>query len=148
MTQGCAFPQHNSRGIVSVRLEPARTSLSGRPEFLQPPAKVQAAPKPLGPRKCISCGVTDVAQTIHDETVHSVTIELRYLKAENELTPYLKAKGWRYRFHQGRHSMERDICRACLIAHGEMEKEFQQKRSRELKKSGNHDTYYTALCGE
>jgi hypothetical protein len=137
-----------------VRLEPSRSSLSGRPEFLQAP-KVQTSAPVVRKRKCSSCGLADVAQDLSGELSHSVTVELRYIDgvqneqaARAKITPYLAGRGWKYKFHLGRFAMERDICRACLIAHTEMEKEFAQKRSRELKSGTQADAYYMALCGD
>lgn len=138
-----------------MKLEPGRTSLSGRPEFLQPPPPAPIAIKPLGPRHCSSCNCIDVTQIVQGEygtdgaqkIEHKVTIELRYLKAREDCTGYLQSKGWRYRFHQGRHAMERFICRSCLAEHGFMEKEFRQKKARELRHGSQPDAYYMAICG-
>lgn len=130
-----------------------RTSLAGRPEFLRPASQVEK-PIALVPRKCAMCGVLDVVQTWNDEPMHSVSIELRYIAAANEevakqkITHYLTSRGWRFRFHLGRFAMERDICRACLVAHKELEAEFKRKRTNELKSSLKSDSYYLALCGD
>lgn len=138
-----------------MKLEPGRTSLSGRPEFLRAALPVQtSAPAVLAPRKCCACGTADVVQLIEGEPDHSVAIELRFIAAQNEeqakkqITPYLKTRGWRYRFHLARHAMERDICRPCLIAHEEIEREFKRKRSSEINSSGNAESYYAVLCGD
>lgn len=130
-----------------------RTSLSGRPEFLRPAVQVQK-PVALATRKCAMCGIPDVVQMWDDSPEHSVTVELRYLTAANEevakqkITPYLVSRGWRYKYHLGRFAMERDICRACLIAHKELEDEFKRKRTNEMKSSMQSDSYYLALCGD
>lgn len=136
-----------------MKLSPGRTSLSGRPEFLRPAVVQTSAPAPVQ-RKCCLCGLLNVAHLIDGEPQHTVTIELRFLTAQNEaqakekVTPYLASRGWRYRYHLGRHAMERDICRACLIAHQEIGREFQRKKSNELKANNNSDSYYLALCGD
>lgn len=135
-----------------MKLEPSRASLSGRPEFLRPPAPVQTSAIPLGPRFCASCGVEDVVHLAHEEggtrVEHSVTIELRYLKKRDDYTPRLQAQGWKPRIHQGREAMERFMCRPCIAGHEEMDKEFRQKRATELRSNQQRDTYYTAVCGE
>lgn len=136
-----------------MKLEPGRTSLSGRPEFLKPAPVQMSAPVPIE-RKCCACGLKDVVHLIEDQPEHSVTIELHFLKAENEqqarklVTPYLASRGWRYKFHLGRHAMERDICRPCMLAHNELEQEFKRKRTNELKSNLNSDSYFLALCGD
>jgi hypothetical protein len=132
-----------------MKLEQERESLSGRQIVAEPIA-------PVGPRTCVSCGVEDVAREVEGQYgvtgqklfEHLVTIELRYLKKPEDCTSYLKARGWSFRVHQGRPAMQRFICRPCMNAHAIMEKEFKLKRSRELGSNSNHDTYYTALCGE
>jgi hypothetical protein len=100
------------------------------------------------------CGTPDVVQLIDDAPDHSVAVELKFLVAANEqvarqqITPYKAARGWRYKFHLGRFAMERDICRGCLIAHQEIEREFSRKRTQELKSSMQSDSYYLSLCGD
>jgi hypothetical protein len=94
------------------------------------------------------CGCQDQASLIEGDKVHhSVTIELRYLKERQQCTPNREAHGWRHRLHQGRHAMERFICRRCLKSTEEMSKEFRLKREKELGRA-NHDPYYLAVCGE
>lgn len=136
-----------------MKLEPGRETLSGLP--FQPPP-IAPPPVKVGPRTCSACGVADVTQRIEgyfDERgetriEHLVTIELRYLKKPEELTAYLKSKGWRGKKHQGRDAMERFVCRPCLIAQREMSQEFSRKRSKELRSSSNTDSYYRTLCGD
>lgn len=135
-----------------MKLEPGRTTLSGRPEFLRP-APVQTSAPPVAQRRCAACNVEDIVHLVGGESVHTITIELRYIEAANEevgkqkVTPYLKARGWRYRYHLGRHAMERDICRPCMEAQRAMRKEFQRKRENELKSGSNSESYYLAVCG-
>jgi hypothetical protein len=137
-----------------VKLSPGRTSLSGRPEFLRPLAPIQTSAAAPVQRKCCACGKHDIVHLIEGEPDHTVTIELKYLQAKNEemakaqITPYMASRGWRYKFHLGRFAKERDICRACLIAHQEIEKEFRSKRTNELKSNLNSDSYYLAVCGD
>lgn len=135
-----------------MRLEPGRTSLSGRPDFLRPPEPVQTSAIALAPRFCASCGCEDLIQTVHEEggsrIEHKVTIELKYLKKPEECTFYMQSKGWKPRILQGRPAMERFICRPCITGHELMQKEFSQKRAKELRSSANHDTFYSAMCGE
>ena len=135
-----------------MKLEPGRTSLSGRPEFLRP-AVVQTPAIAPRARKCSMCGVSDIASEMEGEPHHSVTIDLRWIPAKNEAEAKQQvlgraSRGWRYKFHLGRYAMERDICRPCLIRHQEMEQEFKRKRSNESKSSMQSDSYYLAVCGE
>jgi len=105
-------------------------------------------------RACCACGKPDAVRVMDGKADHSVTVELKFITAQNpeqakrQITPYLAARGWRYRFHLGRHAMERDICRECLNAHSEMSKEFSRKRTNELKSSMNSESYYLAICGD
>lgn len=131
-----------------------RSSLSGRPEFLQPAVAVKAPAVPVGPRICCACKQADIVQIVDDAPHHSVTLELRWIGALNEaqarqkISGYLAQRGWRYKFHLGKHAMERDICRECLMRHREIEREFKRKKSNELKSSSNSESYYMALCGD
>jgi hypothetical protein len=130
-----------------------RASLSGKPEFLRPAPVVQTS-APVLRRKCCMCGKPDVVQTIEGEPDHSVAVELKFVTAANEdvakamVTPRMAARGWRYKLHLGRHALERDICRVCLLAHREIQHEFAAKRSSELKSSTQSESYYLALCGD
>ena len=116
---------------------------------------ISIAPAKIVARVCSVCGCRDVTNIVEGEAdnfgekriEHLVTIELRYLRSQQEFTPNRAARGWRHRIHQGRNAMERFVCRPCLIATQEMSKEFRQKRSRELGIK-NHDPYYMAVCGE
>lgn len=136
-----------------MRLEPDRDNLSGTsfPPVAQPIKAV-----PLAPRKCITCGCEDAVHRVEGQfeangetkLEHLVTIELRYLKRPEDLTPYLKSRGWKAFKHQGRDAMQRFICRQCMQAHREMENEFRSKKSNELRSSSSRDTYYRALCGD
>lgn len=136
-----------------MKLEPGRASLSGRPDFLRP-APVEKAPVVPKQRKCCMCQIPDVMHLVDNEPHHTVTIELRWIEAQNEaqaqqkITDYLKARGWHYRFHLGKHAMERDICRSCLVRHQEIEQEFRRKKKEELNSSSNSESYYLALCGD
>jgi hypothetical protein len=102
----------------------------------------------------VKCGVGNVAHLLHGEMENSLESELKYLTAQNKeqaqamITPYLASRGWKYRYHLGRHAMERDICKPCLEGCREMEREFAQKRSRELKSGSQADAYYMAICGD
>lgn len=137
-----------------MKLEPLRGSLSGRPEFLREKVAavpVQAAPLP---RKCCECGLVDALHDFGDEKVNSVAVELKFIDAPNEVvakqrvTANFKAHGWQYRIHLGRHAMVRDICRPCMEAHREIQKEFKAKKAAELNSSLNSESYYLALCGD
>jgi hypothetical protein len=100
------------------------------------------------------CRLPNTTHLVDGEPENTITVELKFLDAPNEavakqrITPYLKARGWKYRMHLGRHAMERDICRDCLERHAILEGEFQRKRSNELKASVYSDSYYSALCGD
>jgi hypothetical protein len=95
----------------------------------------------------VSAAVGELDKLGNQRIEHRVTIELRYLKSQDECTAARRAHGWRYKLHQARHAMERFLCRPCLIATQEMSKEFGSKREKELGKQ-NADPYYLALCGE
>lgn len=84
---------------------------------------------------------------------HYVTIDLRFIKsaqsdfeAKKKITPYLASRGWKYKLFQGRHAMERLICRPCLRETSIMERDWERKAhgDRGSKLSG----FYGALCGE
>jgi len=94
------------------------------------------------------CSKADVVQAVGDEVQHLVEIELRYTKERSPISTYMASKGWKYKYHLGRHALERDICIYCLAAHDEMDKEFRQKKARDLKSGKHSDGYYMALCGD
>lgn len=107
------------------------------------------------PRRCTKCGLEDLVTAVQGEydiagaprLEHRVTIELRYLAKKEQCTPYLQLSGWRPKIIQGRPAMERFICRPCLNGGREMEREWAQKRAKELKSGGkNHDDFYLAIC--
>jgi hypothetical protein len=82
---------------------------------------------------------------------HSVTVDLRYLtgvsteaEALNKMTPYLKSKGWAYKFWQRRHAMERMICRPCMREVELMERDWRTKRDGERR--ANTESFYGELC--
>jgi hypothetical protein len=83
---------------------------------------------------------------------HSVTIELRFLRAHSEtearrqISQYLVNRGWRYRMHQARHAMERFICRPCLRQVTEMQRDWERKAQNE--KRDNVEDYYQLICGD
>lgn len=116
---------------------------------------VSIAPVKSVPRTCSVCGCADHLTAVEGDLdprgnkriEHRVTIELRYLRQREDFTAHLQVRGWRYKLHQGRHAMERFVCRACLIATQEMGREFRLKRQKELGMQ-NHDPYYLAVCGE
>ena len=83
---------------------------------------------------------------------HSVTVELRYLRALSEadakrqITDYLVSRGWRYRLHQARHAMERFICRQCLRQVTEMQRDWDRKSQEERRT--NVESYYELICND
>lgn len=140
------------------KLEPDRSSLSGysvkRETSSSATAPISSGkPVSVEVRHCSVCGCAD--QTVESGEVdplgrkkldHLVTIELRYLKRKEDLTPYLRNKGWRYKLHQARDAMERFICRACLREVTAMERDWARKRDGERRQ--NVDNFYGVLCGE
>lgn len=142
-------------------LAPGRKTLSGAP--ISPLGKAvpqPAAATPPESRKCANCGIADCASPIEGEfdergnqkIEHLVTVELRYLKVNTEaeakkrITAYLKGKGWRYRLHQGKHAMERFVCRPCLRALAVMERDWARKADQDNSK--NKESYYGLLCND
>jgi hypothetical protein len=102
-------------------------------------------------RRCSVCGCGD--QTLESgesdplgrkKVDHLVTIELRYLRRKEDLTLYLKNKGWRYKLHQARDAMERFICRPCLREVTVMERDWARKREGEREQ--NTENFYQLLC--
>lgn len=140
------------------KLEPERNSLSGysvkRETSLSATALISSVKQASAEvRRCSVCGCAD--QTVESGEVdplgrkkldHLVTIELRYLRRKEDLTLYLKNKGWRYKLHQARDAMERFICRPCLREVTEMERDWARKRDGERRQ--NFDNFYGVLCGE
>lgn len=110
---------------------------------------------PAGPRLCSVCGDADHQVLIDGETdatgkpkvEHHVTIELQYVKDKSVLTAYRVARGWRYKFHQGRHAIERFICRPCLRGAAVMQRDWQRKVANDTgSRRANHDSFYGDLC--
>lgn len=145
-----------------TKLEPGRISLAGQRSssfrkalaLAEPEVRKPAPPEP--PRKCCSCGKDDVTRIVEGEyepsgaqrVEHSVTIEFRYIKRPEDCTSYMQSKGWKYRKHQAKHTMERFICRPCLADRSLMQREFSSKKASDMKQGMAHDTYYSVLCGE
>lgn len=129
------------------------------PQDLLRQARAPLPKAPPKPRVCCQCGAPDRVEhspQLDDkgdpQVEHFVTIELRYVKNENELTRRLVGQGWHWKppnkMHQGRLAIERLICRPCMNRHGIMEREWRSKRAAETKTTVNHDTYYQLLCEE
>lgn len=130
-----------------MRLEPLRETLTGKPQVA--PEAVQLAPLA---RICSICSATDEA-TQRDGNVdfagrplieHSVTTELRYIKKREDVTRYFTSRGWRYRFHLGRHAMERMLCRSCLNEVSFLQRDFDRKKAADSARPV--DSYYNDLC--
>ncbi len=141
--------------MSSQRLSPERTTLSDAPGNVTR----QPSPRPVAAvRRCSNCNVEDRAETIEGEydafgqpkVEHHVTVELRYLKVQTEaeaqtrLTPHMRRRGWKYKLFQGRHAMERFVCRPCLRDLSIMERDWAKKGSGDT--ASNKDSYYGALC--
>src|SRR5712692_1427445 len=97
-------------------------------------------------RQCCQCGVEDRELMV---TVHLIVPEIRYLAARESLTPRLARQGWCYRRFQGRHAMERMICRPCLRANEARDRVWAKIRQEALaveKGSADADNYYEILC--
>lgn len=84
---------------------------------------------------------------------HYVTIDLRFIKsapsefeAKKKITPYLASRGWKYKLFQGRHAMERLICRPCLRETSIMERDWERKAHGD--RGSKLLEFYGALCGE
>ncbi len=89
---------------------------------------------------------------------HFVVPEVRYLKAPfeapfvpqgkpEELVPRLVGQGWSYRVFQGRHAMERMICRLCLNECEARDRVWGQMRKQALElERGTEETFYQILC--
>jgi hypothetical protein len=102
--------------------------------------------------------VEDRAETIEGEydafgkakVEHHVTVELRYLKVQTEaeaqtrMTPHMRRRGWKYKLFQGRHAIERFVCRPCLRDLSIMERDWASKANGD--RASNKDSYYGALC--
>ena len=103
-------------------------------------------------RECSVCHVPD-APTRHvdldSEWIddHSVTVELRWLKKKDEVSPQDKARGWKlYQgLFQGKPAMQRFICRPCLNSQTIVRKDFEKKAASELRKV-NDQGFYAVLC--
>lgn len=135
-----------------VRLS-AATSLSG---VAQSPEVTKHTSVPAGPRLCAVCSVHDREALIDGETdangntkiEHLVTIELQYIKDRTKVTAYHLVRGWRYKYHQGRHAMERFICRPCLRDAETMRRDWMRKCANDSgTRKTNHDAFYGDLCG-
>lgn len=105
---------------------------------------------PSGPRVCSVCSVGDKESPIDGEfdangnqrVEHLVTIELEYIKDRTKVR-----RGWRYKFHQGRHAMERFICRPCLRGADIMRRDWMRKCAQDSgTRKANHDGFYGDLC--
>jgi hypothetical protein len=111
-------------------------------------------------RKCSNCGAEDRAEVIQGEfdahgnqrVEHFVTVELRYFKgvqteaeAHKRITPHLRRRGWKYKFFQAKHAMERLVCRPCLRELSIMERDWERKVKGDRAVS-NKESYYGAIC--
>jgi hypothetical protein len=65
-------------------------------------------------------------------------------EAQTRLTPHMRRRGWKYKLFQGRHAMERFVCRPCLRDLSIMERDWAKKGSGDT--ASNKDSYYGALC--
>lgn len=135
-----------------VRLS-AATSLSG---VLEKNEVTKHTSVPSGPRICSVCKVHDRESVVDGEydtqgrskIEHLVTIELEYIKDRNQVTAYRIARGWHYKFHQGRHAVERFICRPCLRDAQTMRRDWLRKCANDSgTRKTNHDGFYGDLCG-
>lgn len=74
---------------------------------------------------------------------HLVTIQLRFIQSPSEADHKAKRAGWSYRQYQGRHAMERKICRPCMNAAEITEADARRVRQEHLKleqeSSGNRN---------
>lgn len=132
-----------------------RTSLSGTP-----PAPRAVQPAKVELRRCANCGVADQVEAIEGEydslgrpkVEHLVTVQLRYLKgvqSESEvrrkITRSQGEHGWTYKFFQGKHAIERFVCRTCLRELDLMERDWARKGEKQESTLGE---FYGVLCGE
>jgi len=126
-------------------------------DVLERAAKLQPPAAPSGPRRCVKCGIEDLVTAVSGEydlagqpiLSHRVTVDFRWLCSKEECTPYKQQQGWRPQVIQGRPAMERFICRPCLNAGREMEREWAEKRAKELGRGGkNHENFYRSICEE
>ena len=135
------------RGDEGVRLEPFKQTLTGKPD-------VAPAPVPIAPleRICSICGCTDEVTVREGQTdfagrqliEHSVAPDIRYIKKREDVTPYFQRRGWRYRFHLGRHAMERMLCRRCMNEVSFLQRDFDRKKAADSAKPV--DSYYRDIC--
>ena len=140
------------------RLTEERELADLSPRDLLKRAQEPPKPKPPSPRKCCKCGCEDRQEVIQGEfdergnplLEHWVTIELRYIKKREDLTPRLRVQGWKLKEHphQGRTAMERLICEEWMERSALMEREWLGKRRSELKQNVNDFSYYQMVCEE
>lgn len=138
-----------------TQLAPERPRLSG-PAV---PNVTRRAPAIEKPRSCPNCGVADQVEAIEGEydhlgrlkLEHLVTIELRYLvgvqseaEAQRKIAVTERRRGWKYKFFQGRHAMERFICRPCLRESDLMRRDWERKAG---KRNSSLEEFYGVLCG-
>jgi hypothetical protein len=65
-------------------------------------------------RTCAGCGCSDRAVELADGIEHWVKTEVRYVACPEKVTPMLQARGWQYKFFQGKHGMVRLACVDCI----------------------------------
>lgn len=130
-----------------MRLEPFKQTLTG---------KVDVAPMPVPQeplaRICSVCGCGDEVTVRDGQTdfagrqlvEHKVGPELRYVKRREDVTSYFTRRGWRYRFHLGRHAMERMLCRPCMNEVSVLQRDFDRKKAADSARP--IDSYYNDIC--
>lgn len=113
-----------------------------------------------GIRRCVNCAAEDRVEPLEGEyddlgrpkVHHLVTVELRWIlgaqsqaEAEKRITAHQRSRGWTYKFFQGRHAMQRLVCRVCLRELEIMERDWARKGG---KQDSSLSEFYGALCGE
>lgn len=98
-------------------------------------------------RNCVSCGAADRSVETSSGTEHWVKPEVKWIKKPEDVTPQLVAKGWAYKFFQGRHAMVRMACVDCLRKSAEVESQLKQYRKlAAAAERKDEENYYMALC--
>lgn len=134
-------------GHAGMKLAPFKETLTGKSV-----GSAGVVPTPPIPRICAICGVQDEVTVSASQTdfagrqfiEHSVTTDLRYIKRREDVTRYFERKGWRYKFHLGRHAMERMLCRGCLNEVSFLQRDFDRKKAADSARPS--DTYYGDIC--
>lgn len=94
------------------------------------------------PRRC-ACGAEDRELG----TEHYVKPLIKFLGSKDALTPQLKAKGWEYRFFQGRHAMSRLACVPCIRLDKEADAMMRHYKSAAAKaEHRDEENFYAVLC--